>query len=486
MIYAVNLLRKENGYMSEITSLDIGIVGAYLVGMLLIGVYFVKRVKNSEDFYTADHSLGTPVLLATVCATIIGGSSMMGRAGLGYTNGIECLMTALPYMIGMFLFSAYAGRIYDVGEKHNLSSIPGLFEFRFGKSAKLIIAVMVVLAMMGTVASQITATATIIKLLGGRIGISYEGGALIATLVFIIYTGASGLFGVVYTDVVQFFMLVVFVYIMVPLSSISTLGGVREFISGIDTSYLVPHVDGRLAGDILSYLVITMAGAEMWQRAFASKSRKDAKRGMFWGTAVYAVCVCMILVIALAAQKLLPDVVGEFGSTDAVIPALVIKILPPGLTGLALAGILSVMMSSADSYLLVSMQTAVHDIGKTFDPDMSEKKELLVSRIMSAVLAIGALVIALYVKSAYTILTTIYNFYAAAAGIPALAALYWKKATSAGVISAMLGGFAVCTVWKLLGSPLGLGATLPGAAVCLILLVTVSLATYKKNPSVAA
>ena len=194
----------------------------------------------------------------------------------------------------------------------------------------------------------------------------------------------------------------------------------------------------------------------------------------------------MILVIALVAQKLLPDVAGEFGSTDAVIPALVIKILPPGLTGLTLAGILSVMMSSADSYLLVSMQTAVHDIGKTFDTDMSEKKELLLSRIMSVVLAIGALVIALYVKSAYTILTTIYNFYAAAAGIPALAALYWKKATSAGVISAMLGGFAVCTLWKLLGSPFGLGATLPGAVVCLILLVTVSLATYEKHPSVTA
>ena len=48
----------------------------------------------------------------------------------------------------------------------------------------------------------------------------------------------------------------------------------------------------------------------------------------------------------------------------------------------------------------------------------------------------------------------------------------------------MVGGFAVCAIWKALGSPLGLGATLPGALVCLILLVTVSLATYKKSPSV--
>ena len=469
--------------MNEVTRMDIFIIALYLLVMLWVGLRFVRRVKNREDFYTAGHSLGTKVMLATVCATIIGGSSMMGRAGLGYTSGIECLMTALPYMIGMFLFSAYAGRIYDVGDRHGITSIPTLFEFRFGKNAKIIMAIMVALAMMGTVSSQITATATIIKLLGSRIGISYELGALIATLVFIIYTAASGLFGVVYTDVIQFFMLVLFVYIMVPISSIKSLGGLQAYLSGIDTSYLVPNVNGRLLGDIVSYLVITMAGAEMWQRAFAAKDRRAAKRGMFWGTAVYAVCVCMILVMALAAQQLLPDVVGQYGSTDAVIPALAVTTLPTGLTGLALAGIMSVMMSTADSYLLVSTQTAVDDIGKTIAPKMSEKKELLLSRLLCVLLAFGALVIALYIKSAYTILTMIYNFYAAAAGIPALAALYWKKATAPGMTSAMIGGFVVCAVWRALGSPFGIGATLPGAAVCLVLLITVSLATYKKHPS---
>ncbi len=469
--------------MSEVTVLDLLIVGAYLLGMLLIGVRFMKRVKNREDFYAADHSLGTPVLLATVCATIIGGSSMMGRAGLGYTSGIECLMTALPYMVGMFLFSAYAGRIYDVGEKHGISSIPSLFEFRFGKKAKALIAVLIAFAMMGTVASQVTATATIIKLLGKNIGLSYEAGALIATVIFIIYTGASGLFGVVYTDVLQFFMLVLFVYIMVPVSSITSIGGLGKFLSQIDTQYLIPKVDGRLLGDILSYLVITMAGAEMWQRAFAAKSRKAAKRGMFLGTAVYAVCVCMILVMALAAQQLMPDLIETYGSSEAVIPALTVVSLPAGLTGLALAGIFSVMMSTADSYLLVSMQTVVEDIAKTAKPDMSEKTELLLSRLMSVVLAFSALAIALYVQSAYTILTTIYNFYAAAAGIPALAALYWKKATGAGIIASVTGGFLTCALWRAAGSPLGLGPTLPGAAVCLILLVSVSLLTYKKHPS---
>lgn len=91
---------------SQIQIIDLIIIIAYLIGMMLIGVFSVRRIKNSKDYYVAGRSFGPIVMMATVCATIIGGSSMMGRAGLGYTNGIECLMTALPYMIGMFLFSA--------------------------------------------------------------------------------------------------------------------------------------------------------------------------------------------------------------------------------------------------------------------------------------------------------------------------------------------------------------------------------------------
>ena len=365
---------------------------------------------------------------------------MMGRAGIAYTTGFMAIATALPYMLGMFIFSGYAGRIQQVGEKYHIESIPSLFEYRFGKPAKCVLAAMVAFAMVGTVAAQVTATATIIKLLGGQVGISYEMGAFIATAIFIIYTAASGLFGVVYTDVVQFFMLIIFVYLMIPFSSLDYLGGFGSFWASLDKSYITPAIDGKILGDIVTYLVFTMAGAEMWQRAFAAKDKKSAKRGMFWGTAVYGVTIALLFLMGLAAQQILPNVVEEFGTADAVIPALAIKILPPGLTGLALSGILSVMMSTADSYLLVSVQTVVSDLGKTFHPAMKEKQEILFSRIASVVLALGALVIALYIKSAYDVLMFAWAFYAAAAGLPALAALYWKKATSAGIMAGMLGG----------------------------------------------
>ena len=55
---------------------------------------------------------------------------------------------------------------------------------------------------------------------------------------------------------------------------------------------LIPNIEGKVVGDIVTYLVFTMAGAEMWRWAFAAKSRKATKEGMFWGTSIYG---CTIL-----------------------------------------------------------------------------------------------------------------------------------------------------------------------------------------------
>ena len=107
--------------MGKVTAFDLAIVLAYLIMIMYIGVRYYKKVKSDDDFFTAKRSFGPLILIATVCATTLGGSSMMGRAGLGYTNGIECLMTALPYTIGMFIFRM---RWAPLRQQLSSSSIP--------------------------------------------------------------------------------------------------------------------------------------------------------------------------------------------------------------------------------------------------------------------------------------------------------------------------------------------------------------------------
>ena len=186
----------------------------------------------------------------------------------------------------------------------------------------------------------------------------------------------------------------------------------------------------------------------------------------------------------MGRQILGGDILAQYGSTDAVVPALAIRILPAGLTGLALAGMLSVIMSTGGQLSAGICADLRPRHRKDHRPQMPERTEISLSASSPLSLPLGALVIALYIHNAYNILMFAWSFYAASAGIPAFAALFWKKATKTGVMAGLLGGFVVCVGWKLAGQPFGLGAAVPGTVACGIALVVVSLATYKRAPSV--
>ncbi|MCI6229148.1 MAG: sodium:solute symporter family protein [Clostridiales bacterium] len=466
----------------QITGWDLAIILAYMVMIAAVGILSQRKVKNTKDYYVAGRSLPTFALVATICASVIGGSALIGKGGYAYNGGVICIAIGLPYMIGMFIFSAFSGKISHVGHKYGFTSMSEMMGYRFGKIVKYITAIMVAYTSMATVGAQISATGTIISTIGGD-NVSYLVGALIATVIFVAYTASSGLFGVVYTDIIQFIVLLAFIYILLPIKGISAVGGLGELITNTDPAKWDWNLSPKIITLIVTNFVMTIAGAEFWQRAFAAKDRKAAFKGQFWGTSVYAVTIVITMFIGLAAALLYPTLVEDYGTADYAIPVMIVKLLPAGLAGLTLAGLLSVMMSSADSYLLVSTQAIIGDIIKPNSKNMDEKKELRLSRICSIVFGVFAFLVAMFFTNAYDALMFGWTFYAATLGVPCLAAIVWKKATTQGILAGMAVGFVISIAWNLAGSPLGIGSTIIGVVLNAIVCVTVSLATYKKYPS---
>lgn len=465
--------------MNYFTTIDLSMLILYLIGMVVIGYLCKEKVSSTTDYYLAGRSLGAFVIMATVSASIIGGAALIGRGGIVYNQGVVGILLALPYLIGMYAFSFISGRIQLIGQKYNITSIPDLMEYRFGSGLKNIVALLIAFTMMATVGSQITATATILKTLGG---FSYEIGAWIAVSVFVTYTLFSGLYGVAYTDVAQFLILIVFVYIVLPVVCILKMGGVMPLFKALPDSMLRFDVSPQILGWIFTNLLFTLAGAEMWQRAFASKTPKDARKGMFLGNSVYGLTIIISVFLALSAIVLLPDLVEEFGSADAAMPALVIRFLPIGLTGITIAALMAVMMSSADTYLLISVQTVVSDLIKPlFKKEIDDKKLLSLSRVFTVLLGFGALIIALYIRQAYHALMFAWTFYAASLGIPAIAALYSKKVTILGMKCGIFAGFLGSIGWRYLGSPYNISPPIFGGIACIIALVVVSWKTYNSS-----
>lgn len=362
----------SSGFISGgVHTFDYLVILLYLLLMVYIGYYFKGKIINSDDFYIAGRSLPSLVIMATVCASIIGGGALIGRSGVTYSQGAVALILGLPYVIGMYVFSAVSGRIREVGEKNNISSIPDLMQFRFGPGLKYLTSLLIAYTMMATVGTQVTATATVFKTIGAGFGITYEMGALIAVVVFVSYTVFSGLFGVVYTDVAQFVVLIAFVYIALPIIALVKMRGGAAFVAKVPPQMWSMKPSAEIIGWIFTNLVFTMAGAEMWQRAFAARSGKEAKKGMYLGTTIFFISVFIVTFMGLAAYVLIPNLKQLYGSADAAVVAMIIHYLPVGITGLALAGVLAALMSSADTYLLISVQTVIRDIWKGFNPSMS-------------------------------------------------------------------------------------------------------------------
>ena len=473
--------------MISVSTLDWIIVAVYLLSMLGVGFYFVKKIKKSSDYFLAGRSLGAFPIACSIAATTIGGAAMLGRTGTIYQKGLAGVTMALPYLLAMVLMGFAFPRISKIGAKYNVGTLPQLFGARYGKGMQAVVGIVCAIGMGASVATQISGCSTVFSIMGGdTLGISYEICAIFATIIFIVYVMFSGLYSVVWTDVIQCILLVVMIYIVLPIGGINSAGGFDAVKAVVPESFSNWNFDSAIIGAMVTNFAIVACNPPIWQRAFAAKTSGTAKKGMILGYCIYGATIFLCIFIAYAALAVVPNVYETYGSYDYVVPALVIKVLPKGLIGITVAGMLAVSMSSGDSQLLCSMHHFTSDFMKVFKPDMSTKQEIKYGRFACIVAGGIALALALYFRSAYDLLMLVWGFYSSCMACPALAALFWKRATKAGIISGMFGGLIANILWKYaFNSPWGLSAVIPGLIVSALLIVVISLLTYNtKNPPV--
>ena len=473
--------------MFSVPALDWGVVVVYLLAMLGIGFLFTKKIRNSEDYFLAGKSLGFFPIACSIAATTIGGAAMLGRTGTIYEKGLAGVTMALPYLLAMVLMGFAFPRIAKIGKKYNVSTLPQLFGVRFGKKIQAVIGMICAIGMGASVATQISGCSTVFSLMGGdSLGISYETAAVFATVIFVVYVLFAGLYSVVWTDVIQAILLVAMIYILLPTKGIFDAGGWEVVKDAIPSTHFDWNFDTAIVGAMITNFAIVACNPPIWQRAFAAKTSGTAKKGMIVGYCIYGATIFLCIFIAFAALVILPNIGETFPSYDYTVPALVMTVLPKGLIGLTIAAMLAVSMSSGDSQLLCSMQHFTSDFMKVIKPNMTTKQELNCGRIACVVSGVVALALALWMKSAYDLLMLVWGFYSSAMACPALATLFWKKATKAGVVSGAFGGIIANIVWTyVLGTPFGISSVIPGLLASALLIIVISLITYnKEKPSV--
>lgn len=459
------------------------IVVIYLLVMLAIGWYSSTRITSNTDFMVAGRRLGPILMAGTLAATEIGGGSSLGVVQQGMQNhGISSAWYIITMGFAFVILTFLAPKFRAATVK----TVPEYFRRRYGKSAGLITAIIMVLPLVGLTAGQFIASSVILSTM---LGISYKTAVIIVAVVVTLYSVMGGLWSVTMTDFIQVFLIVIGMIIAVPFA-INMAGDWGNVVANVPPETF-DMFKGYSPMAVVSLTVMYVAtftvGQEAVSRYYAARDGKAAVQGSILAAIVnfiYAFIPAVLGIITLALMNMGKFSADQFADVGAryALPVLAIEAMPAVICGLLFAGIISATMSSADSDLLGAGSIFANDIYRAvLKPEATSEEVMKVTRLVMILVGIASMFIALFnTSSIVNLLMFCFTLRAAGAFFPYVLGHYWKGASLAGTIASLISGSVVVVyLEKISGSVLfGMKLTqpiIPGLIVGLVFFVVFSL-----------
>ena len=458
------------------------VIGIYLIGLLLTGFSKSDSIKNQEDFSVAGRSLSTWVLVGTMAATWMGTGSVLGNAGKTFEIGASGFLLPIGGMLGVLVLTKIAGKARASGKL----TVPEIIGSRFGDIAMILSVFALLAAYLVIVSYQFNAGGAVIYTifhdnLGS--GITLDQATIIAALFIVAYTVLAGLLSVAYTDVANGILMITCFIIALPILFFQA-GGFDGMSTSFENKGMINNMSmfGVLSfREVINFtlpsFLLILGDANMYQRFFASESVQSVKKATY--LLFFAIVILESLIVANAwiSSSMITDISKE----SHVLIYAAYNFLPPFIGALMLATIIGIIISTADSFLLVPTTILINDIYlKYSNRKYSDKTIVLLSRML--VLLLGFF--SYWVSRMFAADTTIFEkalyaftIYGTAITPSLLAAFFWEKATKYGAICSILSG-TIATVYY--GNKLGLDETVvPALIISSLALILISLIERK-------
>jgi len=458
------------------------VIGIYLIGLLIIGLSKSDSIKNQEDFSVAGRSLSTWILVGTMAATWMGTGSVLGNAGKTFEIGAAGFLLPIGGMLGVLVLTKIAGKARASGKL----TVPEIIGSRFGDIAMILSVFALLAAYLVIVSYQFNAGGAVIYTifhdnLGS--GITLDQGTIIAALFIVAYTVLAGLLSVAYTDVANGILMITCFIIALPILFFQA-GGFDGMSTSFENKGMINNMSmfGVLSfREVINFtlpsFLLILGDANMYQRFFAGESVQSVKKATY--ILFFAIVILESLIVANAwiSSSMITDIAKE----SHVLIYAAYNFLPPFIGALMLATIIGIIISTADSFLLVPTTILINDIYlKYSNRKYSDKTIVLLSRML--VLLLGFF--SYWVSRMFAADTTIFEkalyaftIYGTAITPSLLAAFFWEKATKYGAICSILSG-TIATVYY--GNKLGLDETVvPALIISSLALILISLIERK-------
>ena len=472
-----------------ISAVDLIIFIVYLVGMLGVGFYFMRRNKDIDDYYVGGRSMSSLHIGLSVVATDVGGGFSIGLGGLGFAIGLAGSWMLFTGLIGAWLSAILLiPRVFKLIGKHRLYTFPEIFLHLFNKRVALVAGIVSGIGYIGFTSAQILAGAKLASATFPTLDLNQA--VLIMGITAVVYTVFGGLKAVFYTDTVQWLLLMGgLIFIGIPLGY-QAIGGWEGITSTLDPSFLdITNIGWQqLLNWAITIIPIWFIGMTLYQRIYASRDEKTARRawfiaGIFEWPVMAFMGVLLGLFARVAVQQGLFDGLGYEAIADMDsemgLPVMLRTILPAGLMGLMMSAYFSAIMSTADSCLMAASGNLVTDILSKILP-IKEEKLLKYSQWATMALGAVALILATLMTNVLDLMLMSYSFMVSGLLVPLLAALFFRKKNPTAALVAMITGgtttllLEICKKQEWLQMPLGLDPNIFGISLSLIVYILFS------------
>ncbi len=332
-------------------------------------------------------------------------------------------------------------------------TMPEFLERRYSEGARWYLAV---ISIVGYVLTKISVTIAA----GGIVfealmGIDFWTGALIVVVITGIYTIFGGLRAVLYTDLLQMFVLVGGA-VAVTVLGLSALGGWEAMQTTVGPAFLdlwKPATDpnfpwtGILFGAPILGVWYWCTDQFIVQRVLAAHGQDNARRGTVFAGYLKLLPLFIFVIPGVIAYALSQRGALQLDTPDQALPTLIGVLLPVGLRGLVVAGLLAALMSSLSSVFNSTSTLVTWDVYKKLRPDASERRLVLVGQLTTAVLVVFGLawipLMKLISGQLYQYLQSVQAYIAPPIAAVFLIGIMWKRVNAKGAMAALLSGFVL-------------------------------------------
>ena len=436
-----------------LSHLDWAVIAGYFAVIMLVAFGVTRRRatrESAESYFLGGRNSGWFVIGASLFASNIGSEHLVGLAGTGAASGLavgqfEILASLILLLLGWFFVPFYL--------RSGVFTMPEFLERRYSPAARWYLALVSIIAYVLTkISVTIFAGAIVFEAL---MGVDFWTGAFIVVVATGIYTVFGGLRAVLYTELLQMFVMIGGA-VAVTLIGLERIGGWGPMVTEAGPGFMdmwkpLSDPDFPWSGILLGAPIL---GVWYWctdqfivQRVLSARNVDEARRGAIFGGFLKVLPLFIFVVPGVIAYVLARRGEIVLGSSDQALPVLIGTLLPAGLRGLVVAGLLAALMSSLAAVFNSCSTLITWDLYKKLRPAAHEKRLVLVGQLATLVMVgFGLLwipMMKLISGQLYQYLQSVQAYISPPIAAVFLLGVFWKRVNSSGAIAALLSGFVL-------------------------------------------